>query len=109
MTAQEALLLTPAQVKQAEADAEKANQKRLENIRNSMGVKAPQNITLDVTPAGVAARTEAIKAEEAKIAVEAAAMIETAMPSSLTSAVTAEPEVKKSKVKKKAKAVVAAA
>jgi len=31
------------------------------------------------------------------------------MPSSLTSAVTAEPEVKKSKVKKKAKAVVAAA
>jgi len=70
MTAQEALLLTPAQVKQAEADAEKANQKRLENIRNSMGVKAPQNITLDVTPAGVAARTAAIKAEEAKIASE---------------------------------------
>jgi len=47
-----------------------ADKKRLENMRKGLGLEPQQGITLDVTPAGVAKRNEAIKAEEAKIAAE---------------------------------------
>lgn len=94
MTSQEAHRLSPAQLKQAEIDAEKAKQKRLDNIARALG-QAPKSITLDVTPAAVAARKAAIAAEEAKLAAESA-------PADVpqTSATPAEPEVKKSKGKK---------
>jgi len=70
LTGEEASHLTPKEILEIKTDAEKANQKRLENMRNSLGIKNPQAVTLDVTPAGVAARKAAIEAEEARIALE---------------------------------------
>lgn len=52
------------------AEGKAAEQKRLENMRKAFGMEQPQKVTLDVTPAGVAKRQAAIKAEEAKIAAE---------------------------------------
>ncbi len=69
LTASEMGFMTPKQIEEIKTQAEVAKQKRLENLRKGLGVE-PQKITLDVTPAGVAARKAAIAAEEARIAAE---------------------------------------
>jgi hypothetical protein len=69
-TGEEAAILSKKQIEKIKIDAEAANQKRLENMRNSLGIKNPQKMTIDVTPAGIAARKAAIAAEETKIALE---------------------------------------
>jgi len=69
-TGDEAASLSQKQIEKIKTDAEAANQKRLENMRNSFGIKNPQKMTIDVTPAGIAARKAAIAAEEAKLASE---------------------------------------
>ncbi len=74
VTFEELKTLRPQDIKKIEDDAEIANEKRLENIRQGLGIKQPQNITLDVTPAGIAARKAAIEAEEARIAAETKAV-----------------------------------
>lgn len=76
LPAEEAARLSPKEVSQAKAEAEEANRKRLENMQKALGLNLPKgaaNVTLDVTPAGIAARKAAIAAEEAKIAEEAKA------------------------------------
>lgn len=74
VTFEELKTLRPQDIQKIEEDAERANEKRLENIRQGLGIKQPQNITLDVTPAGIAARKVAIEAEEARIAAETKAV-----------------------------------
>lgn len=69
LTETEMKTLSQQQLKQLEIEGERANQARLERIRAGLGLE-PKKITLDVTPAGVAARKAAIEAEEAKIAAE---------------------------------------
>jgi hypothetical protein len=69
LTGEEAKRLTPDQIEKIKTDADKANQKRLENMRKGLGLE-PQRITLDVTPKAVAARKAAIAVEEAKLAAE---------------------------------------
>lgn len=68
--AEEAKNLSQKQIEEIMTDAERANQKRLENMRKGLGLEPNAPITLDVTPMGVAARNKAIAAEEAKIAAE---------------------------------------
>ena len=63
--------MTPDQIKKVEDDGERANQKRLENMRKGLGLEPTAGLTLDVTPKGVAERKSAITAEEAKIVTEA--------------------------------------
>lgn len=75
LTADEMRFTTPKQIKEYEEQAEKANQKRLDNMRKSLGMD-PKKVTLDVTPKGVAARKVAIAVEEAKIAAETNAIAE---------------------------------
>lgn len=65
--------MTPQQIEKIKTDGEKANERRLENMRRGLGIK-PEAITLDVTPAGIAKRQAAIKAEEARIAAETASI-----------------------------------
>jgi hypothetical protein len=69
-TGDEAANLSKKQIEKIKIDAEAANQKRLENTRNSLGIKNPQKMTIDVTPKAVVARQAAIAAEEAKLAAE---------------------------------------
>ena len=68
-TGSELGLLSKADIEKVKADGVAANEKRLENMRKGLGME-PQKVTLDVTPAAVAARKAAIEAEEAKIAAE---------------------------------------
>jgi len=75
MTEPEMRFITAEKISQIKAEGELANQKRLENIRKGLGME-PQKVTLDVTPAGVAARKAAIEAEEARIAAETKAIDE---------------------------------
>lgn len=103
-TGEEAKLLSAKQIEQIKIDAEKANQKRLENMRNSLGIKNPQAVTLDVTPAGVAARKAAIAAEEAKIAAETQAVAEEIGPENASFVGEAETPVEIKKSKKKTQA-----
>lgn len=67
---EEALNLTSEDRKMFLEEAERANQKRLENMRKGLGMEEPQRVTLDVTPEGIAKRQAAIKAEENRIAAE---------------------------------------
>lgn len=69
LTESEMKFMTQQQLEQLRIDGEIANQARLERIRAGFGME-PKKITLDVTPAGVAARKAAIEAEEARIAAE---------------------------------------
>jgi len=72
---EEARGLSQKQIEEIMIDAERANQKRLENMRAGLGLE-PQKMTIDVTPSGVAARNKAIAAEEARIAAETKAIDE---------------------------------
>jgi len=104
-TGEEAASLSQKQIEKIKIDAEAANQKRLENMRNSLGIKNPQKMTIDVTPAGVAARKAAIAAEEAKLAAEAQAVTEEIGPEASSFVAEAEApveDVKKSSKGKKA-------
>jgi len=106
-TGEEAASLSKAQINKIKIDAEAANQKRLENMRNSLGIKNPQKMTIDVTPAGVAARKAAIAAEEAKLAAEAQAVTEeigSEAPSFIAEAEAPVEDVKKSSKAKGKKA-----
>lgn len=98
----EAASLTQKQIDKIKIDAEAANQKRLENMRNSLGIKNPQKMTIDVTPSGVAARKAAIAAEEAKLASETKTIEEDLGPEKASFIEEAEAPVegKKSKGKK---------
>jgi len=102
---EEAQNLSQKQIEEIKTDAEKANQKRLENMRKGLGLEPNAPITLDVTPAGVAARHKAIAAEEAKIAAETKAIDDDlgSGKASFVSEAEAPKEVKKSK--KKASAI----
>lgn len=102
-TGAEAASLTQKQIDKIKIDAEAANQKRLENMRNSLGIKNPQKMTIDVTPKGVAARKVAIADEEAKIAAEAAAITKEIGPEAPSAVSEAEKpvEIKKPKGSKK--------
>jgi hypothetical protein len=71
-TMAERALLTPKQITEIKAQADRAHLKRLENMRLAAGGTNPQAMTLDVTPAGIAKRAAAIAAEEAKIKSETA-------------------------------------
>jgi len=101
MTRNEMQYMTPQRIQQIKIEGEVANQKRLERIRQGLGIE-PQKVTLDVTPAGVAARKAAIAAEEARIAAETKAIDEELGPESTTFVAEAEApaETKKSKGKK---------
>jgi hypothetical protein len=101
-TGEEAASLTQKQINKIKIDAESANQKRLENMRNSLGIKNPQKMTIDVTPKGIAARKAAIEAEEAKLAAETKAIDEDLGPEKASFVAEAEAPVeeKKSKGKK---------
>lgn len=101
LTQDEMTRLRPADIEKIKQDSELANEKRLENIRKSLGVKTPQAVTLDVTPAGIAARNAAIAAEEAKIAAEKAASEQANTPQN-------ENEAQKDKKGQKKKNAVAA-
>jgi hypothetical protein len=75
---QEYSRLTQEQKQKFVKEGEEANKRRIERMQKALGFDpTKQNILLDVTPAGVAKRNAAIKAEEAKIAAENAAEIET--------------------------------
>jgi len=102
MTEAERASLTPKQVQEIKIQAEKANQKRLENIQATLG-QSPQKMTIDVTPKGVATRKAAIAAEEAKIAAETKAISEElgSETPAFTGEAEAPVEVKKSKAEKK--------
>jgi len=102
MTVAERAGLSPKQVQEIKEQGERANQKRLENLR-ACGEIMPQKMTLDVTPKGVATRKAAIAAEEAKIAAETQAISEEIGPETPAFAGEAEApvEVKKSKAEKK--------
>lgn len=103
VTRQEMQFMKPAQIEEIKAQGEAANQKRLENMRKGLGLE-PKKLTLDVTPAGVAARKSAIEAEEAKIAAETVAVAEEIGPEITTFVAEAEApaEIKKPKGSKKA-------
>ena len=101
MTEREILFTSPEKLEQIRIDAEKANQKRLENIRKSLGIKGPVNLTLDVTPKGIAARKAAIEAEEAKIATETKAIAEEIGPETTSFVAEAEAPAKTKKSKNK--------
>jgi hypothetical protein len=104
-TSEQVKSLTPKQVAEIKVQAEKANQKRLDNMRQSMGLE-PQKVTLDVTPRGIAARKAAIDAEEARIAAETKAIdkdLGEAGPAGFVKEAEAPAEVKvKKPLKKKA-------
>jgi hypothetical protein len=71
LTQNEYARLTPSQIRAIEESSRLANEKRLENIRKGLGIKSnTQNVTIDVTPQGVAKMKAAIAAEEEKIAAE---------------------------------------
>ena len=96
--------MSPGQIEQIRADGELVNQKRLDNLRKSFGIQPNAPITLNVTPAGVAARKIAIAAEEAKIAAETKAIADEIGPEMTTFVAEAEApaeiKIKKSKGKK---------
>ena len=74
-------------------------------MRNSLGIKNPQKMTIDVTPKAVAARQAAIVAEEAKLAAENQAMTTAVSEVFVDEAGTSEqlqPAKKLSKAKKEA-------
>lgn len=110
LTSTELQNLTAAQINKIKEDGERANQLRLENMRKGLGIE-PQKVTLDVTPAGIAARKEAIAAEEARIAAETKTVEENLGAENATFTGEGEqvpdlpstpaPEVKKSKAKNK--------
>jgi hypothetical protein len=96
---EEARHLTPKQIEEIKADGARANQKRFENMRQSLGMQPNAPITLNVTPAGIAARKIAIAAEEAKIAAETQTITDELGPEtpSFVAEAEAPKEVKKSK------------
>lgn len=100
-TAVELGFMKPAEIEKIKIDGEEANKKRLENMRKGLGME-PQKVTLDVTPAGIAARREAIAVEEARIAAETKAIEEDLGPEIPAAIAEAEApaETKKSKSKK---------
>jgi len=102
MTEAERASLSPKQIQEYKLQGERANQLRLDNMRLS-GELMPQKMTLDVTPQGVAKRSAAIAAEEAKIAAETKAISEELGPETPAFTAESEPpvEVKKSKAEKK--------
>ena len=104
LLAQDVKSLSQKQIEEIKADGERANQKRLENLRASMGIKLDAPLTLDVTPAGIAARKAAIAVEEAKLAAETKAITESLGPekASFVAEAEAPTEVKIKKSKKKA-------
>jgi len=107
LTNAEIASLSAKQIEQIKIDAEKANKKRLENIQRSMGIN-PQAVTLDVTPAAVAARNAAIKVEEARIAAVPPAEPAQVQPEAPVEEAPPAPEGKKEAAKgKKAKAATA--
>lgn len=97
--------LTPKQIEQIKVDGERANQKRLENMRAGLGLE-PQKMMIDVTPAGIAARKASIAAEEAKIVKETKVIEEELGPMSpnaiAENETPAETKIMKPKGKKKA-------
>ncbi len=105
LTQKDMQFMKPSQLEKIKADGEIANQKRLENMRKGLGLE-PQKVTLDVTPAGVAARKAAIAAEEARIAAETKAVTEEIGNETTTFVAEAEApaeiEIKKSKGSKRA-------
>lgn len=105
LTATELGIMTPKQVEEIKIDAERANQKRLENTRRGLGME-PQKITLNVTPEAVAARNEAIVAEEVKIEAETKAIAKELGPETpafvAEDEAPAEAETKKTRGNKKA-------
>jgi len=101
LTQDEMQFMTPQKIQQLKDEGEAANQRRLERIRQGLGME-PQKLTLDVTPAAVAARKAAIAAEEARIAAETKAIDKELGPETTTFVAEAEApaETKKSKGKK---------
>ena len=92
--------MTPDQVKKVEDDGERANQKRLENMRKGLGLEPTAGMTLDVTPKAVAERKSAITAEEAKIVAEAREIEARKAPAEVAEEAQALEPVKKSKGRK---------
>ena len=102
ITTEERARLTPEQVQGMKDDGERANQKRLANMRQGLGLE-PQRMTIDVTPKGIAARKAAIAAEEAKLVAETQAITDDLGPEKaafVAEAETPAAEIKKSKGKK---------
>jgi len=103
VTAEERKRMTSKQIEKVKDDAEKANQKRLENMRKGLGLEPKKGLTLDVTPEGIAARKSAITAEEAKI-VEEAKEIEKRMAAESDISKSESADKKENKKTKKGKA-----